>query len=65
MRLVGIEVPRGDLQLLFTGQRQITKFRGTKIRVKVSGERILGFQGKKFRCTKVGAIYRGVGWLGS
>jgi hypothetical protein len=65
MRLVRIEAARRDLQLLFRGQRQITKFRGSKIEVKVSGERISRFRGKKLRCTEVGAIYRGLGQLGS
>jgi hypothetical protein len=65
MRLVEIEESRRDLQLSFRGQRQITKFRGSKIRVKILGERISRFQGKKLRCTEVGDIYRGVGWLGS
>jgi hypothetical protein len=41
------------------------KFRGSKIEVKVSGERILGYQGKKLRCTEMRAIYRGVDWLAS
>jgi hypothetical protein len=49
MSLVGIEAPRRDLQLSFRGRRQITKFRGSKIRVKVSGERISGFWEKKLR----------------
>jgi hypothetical protein len=44
MRLVGIESSRQDLQLSFRGRKQITKFRGSKIRVKISGERILGFR---------------------
>jgi hypothetical protein len=65
MRLAGIEASRRYLQHLFRGQRQITKFGGSKIEVKVSGERILGFRGKKLRCTEVGAIYRGVGRLGA
>jgi hypothetical protein len=65
MRLVGIEASRRDLQLLFRYRREITKFRGSKIRVKVSGERISRFWRKKLRCTEVGAIYRGVGRLGS
>jgi hypothetical protein len=65
MRVVRIERSQQDLQLLFRGQKQIMKFRGSKIRVKVSGERILGFQRKKLRSTEVGAIYRGVGRLGS
>jgi hypothetical protein len=56
MRLVGIEASQRDLQL---------SFRGSKIRVKVSGERFSGFQGKKLRSMEVGAIYRGVGQLGS
>jgi hypothetical protein len=63
MRLVGIKASRRDLQLSFRCQRQITKFRGSKIRNKVSGEKISGFRGKKRRCTEVGAIYREVGWL--
>jgi hypothetical protein len=41
------------------------KFRGSKIRVKVLGEKISGFFGKKLTCLEVGAIYRGVGQLGS
>jgi hypothetical protein len=57
MRLVGIEASRRDLQLSFRGRKQIMKFRGSKIEVKVSGERISGFRGKKLRCTMVGAIY--------
>jgi hypothetical protein len=65
MRLVGNERYRRDLQLSFRGRKQITKFRGSKILVKVSRERILGFQRKKLRSTDVGAIYRGVGQLGS
>jgi hypothetical protein len=64
MRLVGIEASQQDLQLSFRCQRQITKFRGSKIEVKVSEERISGFRGKKLRCMEVGAIYRGVGRLG-
>jgi hypothetical protein len=65
MRLVGIEASRRDLQLLFRCRRQITKFRDSNIEVKVSGERISGFWGKKRRYTEVGAIYRGVGQLRS
>jgi hypothetical protein len=65
MRLVGIEASQQDLQLSFRCQRQITKFRGSKIEVKVSGEKILEFRGKKLRCTEVGFIYRGVGQLRS
>jgi hypothetical protein len=65
MRLVGIEVFRQDLQLSFRCQRQITKLRGLKIEVKVSGERISGFRQKKLRCMDVGAIYREIGRLES
>jgi hypothetical protein len=64
MRLVGIEASRQDLQLSFRGRRQITKSRGSKIQIKVSGERISGFWGKKLRYTEVGVIYREVGRLG-
>jgi hypothetical protein len=65
MGLVGIEKSRRDLQLSFRGRKQIMKFRGSKNRVKVSGERISGFQRKKLRSTEVGAIYRGIGRFGS
>jgi hypothetical protein len=65
MRLVGIERSQRDLKLSFRGRRQITKFRGSNIRVKVSGERISGFRGKELRTMEVGAIYRGIGQLGS
>jgi hypothetical protein len=62
MRLIGIEASRQDLQLSFRGRRQITKSSGLKIEVKVLGERI---SGKELRYTEAGAIYKGVGWLGS
>jgi hypothetical protein len=65
MGLVGIERTQRDLQLSFRGRRQITKFRCSKIRDKVSGEGISGFRGKKLRSTEMGAIYRGIGRLGS
>jgi hypothetical protein len=63
MRLVGIEASRRDLQLLFRCRRQIIKFRGSNIEVKVSVERISW--GKKRRCMEMRAIYRGVSQLGS
>jgi hypothetical protein len=57
MRLVGIEASRRDLQLSFRCQRQIMKFSGSNIEVKVLEERISGFRGKNHRCTEVGPIY--------
>jgi hypothetical protein len=65
MMLVGIEAPRRDLQLSFRCRRQIIKFRGSNIEVKVLVERISRFWGKKRRCMEMRAIYRGVGRLGS
>jgi hypothetical protein len=65
MKLVGIEVSQRDLQLSSRCRRQITKFRDSKIEVKVLGHRISGFWGKKLKCMEAGAIYRGVGHLGS
>jgi hypothetical protein len=59
MGLIGTKRSRRDLPLLFRGRKEITKFRGSIIRVKISGERISGFRERNLALWRWGLYIEG------